>query len=189
MIQLVWQIMMATGLAASAGLRAFLPLLVIGLAGRFELIPLGASFEWMASTPALTVLGAAVALEVIADKIPVVDHALDVVGTFTRPVAGAIAAASPLTALDPLAAAVVGVIVGGGISTGIHVAKSTLRLGSTGATGGLANPLVSVGEDAVSLAGALASLVVPFVTFTLVVGTLYLLVAFRSRRAPPSERR
>lgn len=182
MLELTWQIMMATGLAASAGLRAFVPLLVVGLAGRLDVIPLGERFAWLASTPALTVLAVAVLIETLADKIPVVDHALDAVATFARPVAGAIAAASPLTALDPLTALVVGVALGGAVSGGVHVAKSTLRLGSTATTGGLANPAVSAGEDLASLGGALTSLFLPFVTFTLALGGLYLLFAFRARR-------
>lgn len=191
MVQIAWQLMMATGLAASAGLRAFLPLLVVGLAGRAELIPLGERFDWLASTPALTVLAVAVVLEVLADKIPIVDHALDATATFTRPVAGAVAAASPLTTLDPLTAAIVGLVLGAGVAGGVHAAKSTLRLASTGLTGGVANPVVSMGEDALSLAGSLASLVVPFVTFTLVVGGLYLAARFgrarlRSRARPPA---
>ena len=52
MIELSWQIMMGIGLAGAAGLRAFVPLLVVGIAGRYELIPLSARFEWLATNPA-----------------------------------------------------------------------------------------------------------------------------------------
>ena len=52
-------------------------MLVVGLGGRFDFIPLGARFEWLESTPALIVFGVAVLAEVLADKIPVVDHALE----------------------------------------------------------------------------------------------------------------
>lgn len=181
MLDLTWQLMMATGLAASAGLRAFLPLLVVGVAGRLEWVPLGDRFEWMSSTAALTVFAVAVVVEVLADKIPLVDHSLDVVATFARPVAGALVAASPLTALDPLPAAVVGIILGGGVAGGVHAAKSSLRLVSTAGTGGLANPAVSMAEDAVSLAGSVSALFVPFATFVLAVGVLWMLWRFRRR--------
>jgi hypothetical protein len=182
MIEIAWQVMMGVGLAASAGLRAFLPLLVVGGAGRLELIELGEKFQWMAGTPALTVLAIAVVFELLADKIPVVDNVLDMAGTFVRPVAGAIAAASPLASLDPLTAVVVGIVLGGAVAGSVHVAKTGLRLGSTGATGGLANPVLSAAEDATSLAGSVLSIFLPVITFTAAVGIVYLVVRATRRR-------
>lgn len=189
MIQLVWQLMMAVGLAASAGLRAFLPLLVVGAAARLELVPLGERFGWLASTPALTVLAVAVAVELLADKIPLLDHVLDMFAVVARPAAGALAAAAPLTQLEPLTAAVVGIVLGGGVAGSVHAAKATLRVTSTGTTAGLANPALSAAEDAASLAASVVSLFLPVVTFTLAVAVVYLLV--RGRRgsaASPSVR-
>jgi hypothetical protein len=181
-VVIVWQVMMGVGLAACAGLRAFLPLLVVGLAGRLELVPLGSRFEWMAGDPALIVLGVAVVLELAADKVPVLDNVLDLAGTFVRPAAGAIAAASPLAALDPLTAMVVGVILGTTVAGTVHFAKTGLRLGSTGATGGLANPALSVAEDGLTLGGSLMSLFAPVMMFALVIGLAWLVVrAIRSR--------
>jgi hypothetical protein len=181
-VVIVWQVMMGVGLAACAGLRAFLPLLVVGLAGRLELVPLGSRFEWMAGDPALIVLGVAVVLELAADKVPVLDNVLDLAGTFVRPAAGAIAAASPLAALDPLTAMVVGVILGTTVAGTVHFAKTGLRLGSTGATGGLANPALSVAEDGLTLGGSLMSLFAPVMMFALVIGLVWLVVrAIRSR--------
>ena len=183
MVELAWQLMMGVGLAASAGLRAFLPLLVVGLAGRFEVIALSGSFEWMTSTPALTVFALAVGAEVLGDKFPVVDHLLDMAGTLARPIAGAVAAASPLTALDPLTGLVVGVIISGSIAGGVHAAKSGARLLSLGSTAGLANPALSLAEDVASLWGSVLSVFVPVVSFTLAIGLLYLLYrVFGSRR-------
>ncbi len=175
MVELAWQLMMGVGLAASAGLRAFLPLLVVGLAGRLEVVPLSARFEWMASTAALTVFALAVIAEVLGDKLPAVDHLLDVAGTFARPVAGAIAAASSLTALDPLTGLVIGVILGGSVAGGVHAAKAGARLVSSGSTAGIGNPVLSVAEDVVSLGGSVLSIFIPVLTFTVAIGLLYLL--------------
>lgn len=165
MFEIAWQLMMGFGLAASAGLRAFLPLFVVGIAGRLQLVPLGDRFEWLSTPAALTVLGVAVLVEVLGDKLPVVDHALDAVGTVARPVAGAVAAAAPLAALDPLTGMVVGVVLGSSVAGGVHAAKATLRLGSTASTAGLANPALSVGEDAASLLGSVVALVLPVMAF------------------------
>ena len=183
MIELAWQLMMGVGLAASAGLRAFLPLLVVGLAGRLELIGLGERFAWMSSDAALIVFAAAVLLEVLGDKIPLVDHALDAVGSFARPIAGALAAASPITAMNPVTATVVGVILGATVAGGVHAAKAGTRVLSTVGTAGLATPLVSVTEDVLSLLGAVISLFLPVVTFALALAVLYLV--YRGRRARP----
>ena len=48
---LIIQIAAGVSLAACAGLRAFLPLLAVGIAGRLELLPLRGSFEWMSDWP------------------------------------------------------------------------------------------------------------------------------------------
>ena len=182
MIELTWQLMMGIGLAASAGLRAFLPLLVVGLAGAMELVPLSGSVEWLATPPALIVLTVAVLLEIAADKIPMVDHGLDLAATFVRPVAGATAAVAPLTSLDPLTALVVGIVLGGAVASGVHATKAGARLLSTGGSAGLASPALSVTEDTVSLLGSVTSLLLPVVSFTVVIAVFYLLWRFAWQR-------
>jgi hypothetical protein len=62
---------------------------------------LNGSFAWVASGGALTALALAALVEVVGDKIPAVDHALDVFGTVARPVVGAFATASVFTNVDP----------------------------------------------------------------------------------------
>jgi hypothetical protein len=140
---------LAIALAASAGLRAWLPLLLAGGLARLGVLDLGPSFQFLASNKALVLFGVATAVELIGDKIPAIDHALDVIGTPLRPAAGALLAASVLgTVTDPLTT-VLG--VGGAPRLVPHVAKSALRSASTTVTGGLANPLLSILEDAISV--------------------------------------
>ena len=97
---------LAVALAASAGLRAWLPAAAspptrsLGCGPR----PL---FQFLASNKALIVLGVATVIEVAGDKIPAVDHFLDAIGTPLRPAAGALLASSVLgTVSDPLTAIV-----------------------------------------------------------------------------------
>ncbi|HKO93990.1 MAG TPA: DUF4126 domain-containing protein [Polyangiaceae bacterium] len=159
---------LAVALAAAAGLRAWLPLLVAGVLSKLGIADLGASFAWLGSWPALTLLGLATVLEVAGDKIPAVDHVLDALGTFVRPLAGALAAAAALVHIeDPLIALVVGFIVGAPVALAPHVAKSSLRGVSTGTTAGLANPLLSLLEDAVSLLITVFAFVMPLLTVLL----------------------
>ena len=152
---------MGIGLAACAGLRAFLPLFVVALAGRLELVTLSDSFAWLASWPALIVFGAAVVVEVLSDKFPIVDNFLDSVQVFVKPIAGALVAATVVEAWAPLYVTVVAIIGGGSAAGLVHVAKAKVRLVSSATTAGLGNPVLSVSEDVGALAGSVVSLVVP----------------------------
>jgi uncharacterized membrane protein len=169
---------LAIALAASAGLRAWLPLLLAGGLCRLGVLDLGPSFQFLGSTKALVVFGVATLVEVIGDKIPAVDHALDLIGTPLRPAVGALLAASVLgTVSDPLTAMVLGTAVGAPSALVPHAAKSALRAASTAATGGLANPLLSLLEDAISIITFVAAILVP----VLVVCALGLTLVLASR--------
>jgi hypothetical protein len=158
---------MGIALAASAGLRAFLPPLVVGLAARFELIELGPGFAWLAETPALIVFGVAMVLELVADKIPVVDHVLDSVQLAIKPAMGGIVMGAALIDGGPLLRTVLALAAGGSVAVTVHGAKAALRALSTVATGGMANPVLSFAEDASSLAGSLLAVLLPIVALVL----------------------
>lgn len=155
--------LMGVGLAASAGLRTFLPLLLISLAARFELFgfePNGA-MAWLGSWPALAALSVATVAEFIGDKIPMVDHALSAVGTVSRPAAGAIAAASAFHLADPSTAAIAGLIVGAPTAFAFHTAQTGTRVASTATTAGLGNPIVSLVEDVLAVLTVLIAFMAP----------------------------
>jgi hypothetical protein len=165
---------LAVVLAAAAGLRAWLPLLVAGVVSRLGVADLGASFTWLGSWPALGLLAVATVIEIAGDKIPVVDHALDAVGTFIRPLTGALAAAAALVHIqDPVIALVVGLVVGAPVALAPHVAKTTLRGVSTGTTAGLANPFLSLLEDIVSFFIAMLGFLAPLVALLLVLSAVW----------------
>ena len=168
-VGLLLQVAMGISLAACAGLRAFLPLLIVGTAGRLDLLPLTRSFEWLESWPALTVFGVAVLAEFLADKFPVVDHFLDAVQTFVKPVAGTILMASVLSDLTPLQATVLGLVAGGSSAGAVHLGMAKLRLASSVTTAGTGNPLVSFFEDVLAFVGTLASLVAPLLMLLVLV--------------------
>ncbi len=174
---------LAVALAASAGLRAWLPLLLAGSLARLGVLDLGPSFQFLASNKALLVFGLATAVEVVGDKIPVVDHALDLIGTPLRPAAGALLAASVLgTVADPLTAIVLGTTVGAPSALVPHAAKSALRAASTAATGGIANPLLSLLEDAISIVMFVAAVLVPVLVVCALGLTLFLASRWLRRR-------
>jgi hypothetical protein len=174
---------LAIALAASAGLRAWLPLLLAGGLARLGVLDLGPSFQFLSSDRALVLFGVATAIELIGDKIPAVDHALDVIGTPLRPAAGAVLAASVLgTVTDPLTSAVLGTAVGAPSALVPHAAKSVLRAASTTVTGGLANPLLSFLEDAIAVVTFVLAVLMPLVVVALLGLTLYLAARWLTRR-------
>jgi len=178
---------MGIGLAACAGLRAFLPLFVVGLAGRLDLVTLSDSFTWLSDWPALAVFGAAVVIEILGDKFPFVDHVLDTVQTFVKPIAGALVMATVIDDWAPLYVAIFSIVVGGSTAGLVHLTKAKLRLASSVTTGGLGNPVLSASEDVGALAGTVGSIVIPPVMVLFMIVTVLLAwVALRRLRRRPA---
>lgn len=176
---LVLALFSGIAIAAATGLRAFLPLFLIGLGARLGWIGLHENVSWLTSTNVLIALGTATVIEIAADKIPMVDHALDAIATFIRPVAAWIGAYAMLIHWPSPWAAVVATLLAGG-SLAVHGLKGMLRLGTTAATAGTGNPAVSAAEDALSLALVLVAVLVPVLVVALIFGLLWV----RRRRRP-----
>lgn len=182
--------LLGLGLASATGLRTFLPLLMLAVAGRFELfgVRLIDQMDWLVSWPAIAALATAAVAEFAGDKIPAVDHALNAVGYVSRPVAGALAAGSVFWAVDPATAAIAGLIVGAPAALALNAAQTGVRVGSTATTGGLGNPLVSLIEDALAfltvIVAFLAPILIPIVLVVLAVAVFRLARRLRDRRAP-----
>ena len=176
---------LAIGLAACAGLRAWLPLLLTGGLVRAGMIEVGPSFTFISSDRALVLFGLASVIEIVADKIPAVDHALDALGTVLRPVAATVLAASVFGSFaDPVTAVALGVAVGAPSALVPHAGKAALRAASSAFTGGLANPVISVLEDLIALALFLLAVLLPLLAGGLVLLTAYLIARRLRRRAP-----
>jgi hypothetical protein len=184
--EIVPSVALGIGLAACAGLRAWLPLLLAGALARGGFIELGPSFRFIASNRALALFGAATLVEVVGDKFPAIDHALDALSTVLRPAAGTLLAASVMWQVsDPLTALALGAAVGAPSALVPHAAKSLLRAGSTALTGGLANPLLSFVEDAATVVLFILAVVVPvLVAAGLLLLALLVVRRFARRPAP-----
>lgn len=170
-------IALAIALAACAGLRAWLPLLLAGTLSRLGLLTLGSSFGFLGSNKALLLFGIATVIELVGDKFPAVDHALDLIGTPLRPAAGALLAASVLGQIsDPLTALVLGTALGAPAALVPHAAKTALRTASTALTAGIANPFLSFLEDGLTLLLFLVAVVLPILVVALLLAATYLIV-------------
>jgi hypothetical protein len=155
-------LMSGLGLSASAGLNAYIPLLLVSLTAKFfpQLITLSPQFRFITEPWFIAVVGLFLVIEVVADKIPMVDHANDVIGTLVRPAAGALLFAvstGAITNLDPKLAAVAGLLIAGAA----HGAKASARPIVTATTAGLGNPVVSTAEDVVAFVTSVVAILAP----------------------------
>lgn len=168
-------VLSAFGLAASAGLNAYVPLLLVALVARFtDWIAVGAAWEPLSSWPVIAVIVVLGAIEFFADKIPAVNHANDIVQTFIRPSAGAIlfaASTNVVTDIHPVVAMIAGLLVAGGV----HLAKSAaVRPVVSVTTGGAGNLPASIAEDVVATLLSILAILVPVA----VAAVIILLTAF-----------
>jgi uncharacterized protein DUF4126 len=180
----------AFGLSGAAGLNAWLPLFLSALLARLDVVELAQPFDDLTSTPALLLLGALTVADFVGDKIPVVDHLLHLAGSVIAPVSGAILFTGQ-TGLETDLPTLGAVVLGGATAGSIHAARAAVRPVSTATTGGLGNPVLSLGEDAGSLLLVVTAFVLPLLALVLVVWLLVVLVAWwrRLRGARRLDRR
>lgn len=165
-------ILTAFGLSSSAGLNAYLPLLVVALLARLTpLIHLREPWTALTSGWTIAVLVILLIVETVADKVPAVNHINDVIQTFIRPAAGAIlfaASANVVSNVHPVLAIICGILVAGSVhavkSVAIRPAVTAVSMASSGGVATVpANIIVSALEDTVALVTSLAAVLVPLI--------------------------
>jgi hypothetical protein len=171
-----------TGLAAAAGLNAYVPMLALGLGGRFlDFVQLPAGWTWLENEWVLGILGVLLVIEFVADKIPAVDTVNDWLQTVIRPASGGIvfgggALTETATVQDPAAFfesnAWVPIVTGVVIALGVHVAKALIRPALNAATFGMAAPVVSFAEDVSAVGLSLLALLVPILVVLALAGVV-----------------
>src|SRR6476660_2833983 len=109
-------IVLGVGLAAATGFRVFLPLLIVSGAAYTGHLPLADSFIWLGTPSALTMLGVAALVEILAYYVPGVDNLLDTLATPAALVAGTLVSAAVITDLPPMLKWTTAIIAGGGVA-------------------------------------------------------------------------
>jgi ABC-type Co2+ transport system permease subunit len=160
----LFAILSAFGLSASAGLNAYIPLLVVALLARYsDLLELTSPWNTLTSPWVILLLVVLLGIEFFADKAPAVNHINDAIQTFIRPTAGAIvfaASAGVVSDLHPVLALALGLMMSGGV----HTVKSVaVRPAVTATTGGVGNVPVSILEDVISAVVSVLAVVVPVI--------------------------
>ena len=187
------ELLTGAGLALSAGLNAYIPLLVLGVLARYTpLVVLSDSWAWLISPWSLGVLGLLLVVEIVADKLPSVDHLNDLAQTVVRPAAGGIAFATsaasqthgaaaeavPLDLPGPLL-----IVLGVLLALAAHVVKAVARPAVNLSTAGAGAPVASVVEDVASSTLAVLAILVPvFVVVFVLALAAVAVTAVRQRR-------
>jgi hypothetical protein len=151
----------AFGLSFSAGLNAYIPLLMLSLLAKYtDLISLESPWDILTNGWVIGVLIILAIIEFFADKIPAVNHVNDAIQTFIRPAAGAIvfAASASIADVHPVLSMIAGILVAGSV----HAAKSAaVRPAVSATTAGAGNVPVSIVEDFISTILSLLAIIIP----------------------------
>jgi len=172
--ELITVVAIGIGLAASAGFRVFVPMLVAAIAAKTGILPLNESFQWLSSWTAIVILGTATIVEIMAYYIPFVDNLLDTIATPLAVVAGTLLLTSVLPIDSDLMRWITGAAVGGGSAAVVQSGSALTRLTSTKLTAGAGNPVVATVENVAATGTSILSLIIPF----FIVAVFLLLIIF-----------
>jgi hypothetical protein len=185
MIEALGGIGAAFGLAGSAGLNAYIPLLIVAVAARYPLadplLKLSAPYDILTNPWIIFLLSVLLIIEMLVDKIPAVDTLNDGIQTFIRPAAGAVlfaASANVITDISPIITLAAGLLVAGGV----HTTKAVTRPMITAATAGTGNWAVSLVEDVVAFFTSILALLLPIITGIAAAVALFFAVRLYRRR-------
>ena len=182
--------LIGVSLAACAGFRIFIPLLISSIAFKLGWISPIDSLKWLGSTEALIIFAVAAVFESLAFMIPWLDHAFDVMAAPLATVAGMVLASAVMKDMPPSLQIGLGIIAGGGTAGMVHATSSLLRLGSTKMTGGLGNPIFAKIETLISGIGSLLAIFLPIIMIlglVLFFGGAYWILKKTILRSKPSD--
>jgi hypothetical protein len=185
---IILSIFLGIGLAAAVGFRVFLPLLILSLAGFYDVIPLNESWQWVGSLTAVITMGVATVIEIFGYYIPWLDNLLDTIALPLATLAGTAVMVATVTDLSPVVTWALAIIAGGGTAAAIKGNASAARLTSSTTTGGMANPVLTTVETGTSIVMAVASIFIPIIAFVLVLFLFFVIFRFykklRKKRLP-----
>ncbi len=178
----MFELLTGLGLAMPAGLNAYIPLLAVALADRyFGLLHLAAPYDVISSPAGIAVITLLLVVELLADKVPLVDHVNDLINSVVRPSAGAVlvmASTGAVDSINPILAMVLGLTVAGSV----HTVKASIRPTVTATTGGVGNPIVSAVEDGVAIGLSVVALLAPILIVGVLIALTIMLISLWRRR-------
>ena len=186
------ELMTGFGLATAAGLNAYIPLLSMGLLGRFtSLVHLPPGWAWLENGWVIGIVAILLVVEIVADKVPALDSVNDTVQTFVRPTSGGIVfgsgtAAQTAAVTNPADFARTGqwVPVAIGVVTAlvVHLTKTAVRPAANVATAGVAAPVLSTVEDVTSVSLTFIAILIPALVLVVLIALIWAAVWLLRRR-------
>lgn len=176
--EIILSIFLGIGLAAAVGFRVFLPLLILSLAGFYDVIPLNESWQWAGSLTAVITMGVATIIEIFGYYIPWLDNVLDTIALPLATIAGTAVMVATISDLSPVVTWALAIIAGGGTAAAIKGNTSAARLTSSTTTGGLANPVLTTVETGTSVVMAVVSIFLPVLAFIFVIFLFFVIFRF-----------
>ena len=155
-------------LAWMAGIRVYLTVFGLGLAGALGWLDLPPALQVTQSWWVLGTSGALAVAEFFADKIPGVDSGWDLLQTLARVPAGAFLAAATLSPDGQLSGGVLA--AGAGVALTSHLLKSGSRALMNTSPEPVSNWTASITEDAVVVGGLALAFAHPWLALVAVVG-------------------
>ncbi len=175
--KIVETISLTMGAAWGSGINLYATILVLGLLGMTDNIVLPQGLEILMNPMVIGAAGLMYFVEFFADKIPGVDTGWDTLHTFVRIPAGVLLAAGAVGDVNPAIAVAAG-ILGGGLATTTHAAKSGSRLLINASPEPVSNWIASLLEDIAVIAGVWAALIHPWVFIIILILFLLLMIWF-----------
>ena len=166
---------LASLLAWASGLRLYMVVFAVGLAGFLDYVDLPKGLEVLQHPWVIGAAGFMLAMEFLADKVPVIDSAWDAIHTFIRIPAGALLAAGA-TGDSVTALTVAAGLLGGTITAGTHFTKAGGRAVINTSPEPASNWGASFTEDALVLSGIWLAFNHPLVFLLLLLLFLLMLV-------------
>ena len=166
-------------LAAPAGVNAYIPLLAVALAERLGWLHLYEPYDVLGSWWVIAIIAVLLIVEVVADKVPGVDHVNDVIQTVVRPAAGGLLAvsASGHGSVSPVVLLVAGILIAGSV----HAVKATARPVVNVSTAGAGAPAVSTLEDIGAVIVTVLALLVPVIAAVVIITVVVLAIVMIRR--------
>ena len=168
-MELLLSVLIGISLSATAGFRLFIPLLVLSGFSLFGWVELSPNFAWIGTYHAFAALAVAAVFETAAYFFPYIDNLLGAAATPIKIIAGMLISATVMVEMPPMLTWTLAIILGGGSAFGGSLISNTAHAGSTAATGGFANPLLSIFESVVAFALSILSLLVPVIAIMVLV--------------------
>ena len=177
-------------LAAPAGVNAYIPLLAVALTERIGWLHLAAPYDILGAWWVIAIIAVLLIVEVVADKVPAVDHVNDVIQTVVRPAAGGLLAvsASGHGSVSPVVLLVAGVLIAGSVHAVKASARPVINVSTAGAGAPVVSTLEVIGAVIVTVLALLVPVLAAIVIIAVVVVAIVAIRRWRRRHRPADGR-